>query len=499
MPVRTSCGLPFPSMDSLALEAYLDDDSRVGPPAAGSARGTAGGAACGDQVTISLRLDEGRAVDVRCDASGCAAARAAVAATAEILDGASLREAGLLDAARIAAELGGLSAVGAHAADLAAEAAHRALGAAVAGAEGTILAPPGDGRDRVLVAVSGGVDSAVAALCESEAGAEVFAVTLELWSDPANDGERSCCSADAVRTARAVAQGLGIPHLTFDLRDPFRAGVVEPFLAGYAAGDTPNPCVRCNGRVRIEPMVRLAEHLGADGLATGHYARTRDDGSGSLLTAAADPAKDQTYMLAGLDPEVLSRLRFPLGGLTKPEVRRVAARAGLPVAAKAESQDLCFLAGVGKAGFLARHGGLDDREGEIVDSAGTVLGTHRGHHRFTVGQRRGIGIAAPEPLYVLATDAAANRVVVGREAELDTRRVRIRDAILHRPAARVGAVKLRYRSRPLACRIGGPEAPGPGRHDRLVLELEPPARGPAPGQTAVLCDGDLVVGHGTIA
>jgi len=486
-------------MDATAFEAYLDDSSRRGEPLTGSARGSAGGAACGDLIAISLRLDEGRAADVRFEASGCAAARAAAAATAELLDGAGLREAGLLDAAAIAAELGGLSAVGAHAADLAAEAAHRALGAAVASAEGGILAPPGDGRERVLVAVSGGVDSAVAALREREAGADVFAVTLELWSDPANDGERSCCSADAVRVARSVAQAQGIPHLTVDLRDRFRAGVVEPFLAGYAAGETPNPCIRCNGRIRIEPMVRIAEQLGATGLATGHYARTRDDGSGALLTAAADPGKDQTYMLAGLPPAVLARLRFPLGGLTKPEVRAIAAAAGLAVADKAESQDLCFLAGVGKAGFLARHGGLDDREGEVVDTAGNVVGRHSGHHRFTVGQRRGLGIAAPEPLYVLATDATTNRVVVGGEADLDTRRVRIRDATLHRPGARVGAVKLRYRSRPLACRIGGPEAPGPGRHDRLDLELEAPARGPAPGQTAVLCDGDLVVGHGTIA
>ena len=422
----------------------------------------------------------GRAADVRFEASGCAAARAAAAATAELLDGASLREAGLLDAAAIAAELGGLSAVGAHAADLAAEAAHRALGAAVAGAEGAILAPPGDGRERVLVAVSGGVDSAVAALREREAGAEVLAVTLELWSDPANDGERSCCSADAVRVARSVAQAQGIPHLTVDLRDRFRAGVVEPFLAGYAAGETPNPCIRCNGRVRIEPMVRIAERLGATGLATGHYARTRDDGSGALLTAAADPGKDQTYMLAGLPPAVLARLRFPLGGLTKPEVRAIAAAAGLAVADKAESQDLCFLAGVGKAGFLARHGGLDDREGEVVDTAGNVVGRHPGHHRFTVGQRRGLGIAAPEPLYVLGTDAATNRVVVGGEADLDTRRVRIRDATLHRPAGpgRRGQAALPLAAARLPDRR--PRSPGP----RPPRSPRPRARGPRAGAGA---------------
>jgi tRNA-specific 2-thiouridylase len=486
-------------MDPVAFEAYLDDDSRRGEAVSEAACGSAGGAACGDLVAISLRLDGGRAVDVRCEASGCAAARAAAAAAAELLDGADLHESGLLDAAAIATELGGLSPVGAHAAELAAEAAHRALGTAVATATAPILPPPESG-DRVLVAVSGGVDSAVAALREREAGAEVIAVTLELWSDPANDGERSCCSADAVRTARAAAQAQGIPHLTVDLRDAFRAGVVEPFLAGYRAGETPNPCVRCNGRVRIAPMVALAERLGAAGLATGHYARLRDDGSGALLTAAADPAKDQTYMLAGLDPTVLARLRFPLGELTKPEVREIAAAAGLAVAAKPESQDLCFLAGVGKAGFLARHGGLADREGEVVDSAGAILGSHRGHHRFTVGQRRGLGIASPEPLYVLATDAATNRVVAGGAAELDTRRVRVRDATLHRPGSRVGAVKLRYRSRPLACRIGAPSggALSPGRHGRVELELAEPVRAAAPGQTAVLLDGEMVVGHGTI-
>ncbi len=486
-------------MDPVAFEAYLGDDSHAGEPVDGAARGTAGGAACGDLLAISLRLEGGCLADVRVEASGCAAARAAAAAAAELLDGATVPEAGLLDSAAVAGELGGLTPVGAHAADLAAEAAHRALGAAVAGSAEPILAPP-QGGERVLVAVSGGVDSAVAALLERKRGADVIAVTLELWSDPANDGERSCCSADAVRAARSLAQAQGIPHLTVDLRDSFRAGVVRPFLDGYASGETPNPCVRCNGRVRLAPMIALAERLGAAGLATGHYARIRDDGDGPLLHAAADEAKDQAYMLAGLPTAALGHLRFPLGGLTKPEVRAIAARAGLAVADKAESQDLCFLAGVGKAGFLAAHGGLGDREGEIVDSAGAVVGRHRGHHRFTVGQRRGLGIAAPEPLYVIATDAAANRVVVGPAGDLDTRTVRIRDAMLHRPAARVAAVKLRYRSRPIACHVnGGGELQGSGVCAGLELELDAPARAAAPGQTAVLFDGDLVVGHGTIA
>ena len=488
-------------MSGEALEHYLRDSSHAGEPLPGSSLGRAGGAACGDVLELSLTIDGGRIHGLRQDATGCGAARAAAAAAAELASGASLPDAARIDAAAISAELGGLSPVGAHAADLAAEALHRALGCAVAGGSAQLLDPPMGDRERVLVAMSGGVDSAVAALRERESGAEVLAITLELWSDPANDGERSCCSADAVRTARALAHSLGVPHLTVDLRDRFRAGVVEPFLAGYAEGRTPNPCVRCNGEVRIDPMVRIAERLGARWLATGHYARTHDDGEGRLL-ASADPAKDQTYMLAGLPTETLERIRFPLGELTKPQVRELAAASGLAVANRAESQDLCFLSGIGKTAFLARHGGLGDREGEIVDREGTVLGRHSGHHNFTVGQRRGIGLAGPEPLYVLGTEAEGNRVIVGTAADLEVSSVRVRDAILHRPSTRVREVKLRYRGRPLDCTItmgdGGGVVPA-GRHDDLRIELDPPVRAAAPGQTAVFCDGDLVVGHATVA
>ncbi len=488
-------------MDTAAFELYLSDSSRLGPPLSEDpALGRAGGAACGDIVEISLRLIDGRVSQVRRSASGCAAARAASAAAAELADGASLAEAALIGPTSISGELGGLSPVGLHAADLAAEALHRALGMAVSRSTGELLAPPADGRERVLVAMSGGVDSGVAALRERDGGAEVFAITLELWSDPANDGERSCCSADAVRTARALAHSLGIPHLTVDLREAFRAGVVEPFLAGYAEGRTPNPCVSCNGNVRIEPMVRIAERLGARALATGHYARLVNDGEGSLL-ASADPAKDQTYMLAGLAPELLELIRFPLGGLSKPRVRELARGAGLAVADRAESQDLCFLSGIGKSGFLERHGGLGDREGEIVDRDGRTLGIHKGHHRFTVGQRRGIGIGSSEPLYVLATDASTNEVLVGGAGDLEVSTVRVRDAVLHRAGERVKEVRLRYRSKPLRCAIATPDGfvAGPGRHQDLRLDLARPARAAAPGQTAVFCDGDVVVGHGTIA
>jgi tRNA-specific 2-thiouridylase len=201
-------------------------------------------------------------------------------------------------------------------------------------------------------------------------------------------------------------------------------------------------------------------------------------------------------MLSGLRPESLARLRFPLAELTKPRVRELAAAAGLPVAGKAESQDLCFLAGEGKRSFLARHAGLGVRPGDIVDRDGRRLGGHRGQHEFTVGQRRGIGVGGPEPLYVLATDANSNRVVVGPREQLATARVRVRQATLHRPGGRVDRVRLRYHARALPCRI---DAVGAGRHEELELELAEPAFGVAPGQTACLMSGDAVVGRATIA
>ncbi len=476
-----------------AFEHYFRDRSHWGDPQTGSHEGAAGGAACGDVVRLSLRIREGRVADVRCSAEGCGAARAAAAAAAELLDGATLAEAALLGAEAIDEELGGLSPVGLHGAELAADALHRALGAAAMGGEDLLAPPPTGERERVLVAMSGGVDSAVAAHLEGESGAEVFAVTLELWSDPANDGEASCCSPQAVRLARSVAHGIGIPHLTIDLREAFAAGVVQPFLDGYAAGVTPNPCVRCNGSVRLEPMIGLAERLGAAGLATGHYARVADDGEGPLLAPAGDDGKDQTYMLAGLPTELLGRLRFPLGGLRKAEVREIAAAAELPVASRPESQDLCFLAGVGKRGFLARHGGLGPRRGAIVDPTGRRLGEHDGHHEFTVGQRRGLRLAAPEPLYVLATDARANTVTVGTRRELACRHVEIEAPTFHRDAERIDAVKLRYRAPALACSVSG------NGEGRLRIDLERETTRPAPGQTAVFFADGLVVGHATIA
>ena len=465
-------------MGLTALTEHLQRPRGRGLTPPGGFTGAAGGALCGDLVRISLRLEGDRIAQAGFDAHGCGAAIAAGSAAVTLLEGRALLDAARIGPGQIAAELGGLMPAKLHAAELAADALHRALGAA-ARAQAQLPAVAG----RTLVAMSGGVDSAVAAvLC----GSRAVAVTLELWADPQNDGARSCCSPQAVRGARALAHSLGLPHLSLDLREEFRAGVVEPWLAEHAGGLTPNPCVRCNGAVRLDAMLELAERLGAQALATGHYARIQD----GLLRVAADLGKDQSYMLAALAPERLARLRFPLGELRKPAVRELALRLGLPVAAKPDSQDLCFLAGTDRAAFLARHGAIGDRAGELVDASGRRMGAHRGVHGYTVGQRRGIGIGGGTPLYVLATDADANTVTVGPREELATRTVELTGVVLHRPG--FDRVRLRYRQRPLGARATH------SRGGLLALELAEPAYGVAPGQLACLMDGDLIVGHATI-
>lgn len=470
------------------LEQHLRAPHARGPVPDGALVGSAGGHVCGDLVRIALRPEGGRIAAITFDAEGCGATLAAASACVLLADGASLLDAARIGPDEIMAELGGLSPGKRHAADLAADALHRALSKAWGGDDVKLDAT----RSRVLVAMSGGVDSAAAALIERRAGHEVVAVTLKLWADQGVDGTRSCCSPEAVIGARALAHSMGFPHITLDLQDEFRDAVVGDFLAEHDRGRTPNPCVRCNGLLRFDAMLALAERSGAGTLVTGHYARIEQDDQGPLLARAADGAKDQIYMLAGLDPVQLARVRFPLGDLTKPEVRELAREAGLHVADKRESQDLCFLAGTSRERFLARHGGQARRPGQIVDREGRVLGAHDGGVRFTVGQRRGLGVAAADPLYVLSTDAGTNRVVVGTRDELVTRRVDVTPATLYRDGARVDRVKLRYRSSTVACRI---ESAGEG----VVIELDEDVHGVAPGQTACFLEGDRVVGYGTIA
>jgi tRNA-specific 2-thiouridylase len=473
-------------MDSLAFEHHLTSPQGEGHMPADPFTVTFGGGECCDEVTFSVQTDGIRVTDAGFTANGCGASHAAGSAAVALIRGGTLLDAARVGPNEIADELGGLSPGKHHAASVAADALARALGAAVR-SRGALSADP----TRTLVAMSGGVDSSVAALlCQRDGDA--IAVTLELWSDTENDAEKSCCSTSAVSQARALAHRLGMPHFTLDLRTEFRAGVVEPFMASYAAGDTPNPCIGCNGHVRLDAMLEFADRLGCATLATGHYARVQD----GLLKLAADPAKDQTYMLAALSPASLERMRFPLGEYEKPKVREIAAQAGLPVASKVDSQDLCFLAGTSRARFLERHGESSPRPGEVVDPDGRVLGRHGGHELFTVGQRRGLGVYSSEPLFVIDKDAAANRVVVGPHERLMTDRVRVRGARLHREGARVDRVKLRYRSQALPARIC--DSPSAGNHRELMLELDEPVAGAAPGQLACLMDGELIIGWGTI-
>jgi tRNA-specific 2-thiouridylase len=339
---------------------------------------------------------------------------------------------------------------------------------------------------RVAVAMSGGVDSAVALL---RAGPDAIGVTLRLWLDPRGpDAERACCSPEAVLAARATCHRLGIPHVTLDLREEFRRAVVAPFVRGYAEGRTPNPCISCNGSFRFAELFAFAERAGASRLATGHYARVVEREGQLLLARAADERKDQSYMLARLDPHFLDRLWFPLGEQGKEETRAEAARAGLEVAARAESQEACFLAGGDYRDFLERHG-LGTEDGPLVDEDGNELGRHAGFWRFTPGQRKGLGLAAGEPLYALRSEPGTNTVVVGGRAALATREVAARGR-LHVPVTRA-QVKLRYRSPA----VGADVTAGAGG---FRLTLDEPAYGVAPGQAAVLYDGDAVVGAGTI-
>ena len=339
---------------------------------------------------------------------------------------------------------------------------------------------------RTAVAMSGGVDSAVALL---HAGEGAVGVTLRLWVDPnAAASERVCCSPAAVIAARETCHALGIPHVTLDLRDQFRSKVVEPFTRAYARGETPNPCTRCNGAFRFDELICFARRIGAERLATGHYARIVERDGAHAIARARDAAKDQSYMLATLEPASLERLWFPLGGQTKDETREQALAAGLAVAGRPDSQEACFLGGDDYRAFLTRRGAAPV-PGPIVDEDGRRLGTHQGYWRYTPGQRRGLGVAAAEPLYALSTEPATNTVVAGPRASLARRRVEVRGR-LDRDARRVEA-KLRHRSPAVSATVERSEC-------GFELVLDEPFYGVAPGQTAVLYEDDAVVGSGTI-
>ncbi|MEK6273877.1 MAG: tRNA 2-thiouridine(34) synthase MnmA [Actinomycetota bacterium] len=339
---------------------------------------------------------------------------------------------------------------------------------------------------RTAVAMSGGVDSAVALL---RAGPDAIGVTLRLWIDPKGpSSERACCSPEAVIAARETCHALGIPHVTLDAREAFRRAIVTPFVEGYARGETPNPCTRCNGSFRFGQLLAFARRAGAARLATGHYARIVEHRGQVLLARAADEQKDQSYMLARLDPRRLEQIWFPLGDQTKEETRAEAERAGMKVARRPESQEACFLGGGDYREFLERHG-LPAREGAVVDEKGATVGVHQGFWRFTPGQRRGLGVSVGRPAFAVRSDPETNTVVVGPREALARRSVSA-EGRLYASVTR-GDAKLRYRSPALSAHV---EATADG----FNLRFDEPVYGVANGQTAVLYEEDVVVGSGTI-
>jgi tRNA-specific 2-thiouridylase len=351
-----------------------------------------------------------------------------------------------------------------------------------------------------IVAMSGGVDSSVAAaLTAQRAGQEqTLGISLRLYStsEHAVRSGRSCCAPDDLYDARRAAAALGIRFYVYDAQERFRSEVIEHFVRSYAQGETPNPCVRCNDQVKFDWLLDRARTLGAGELVTGHYARVEqgDDGRWHLLRAR-DAAKDQSYFLHGLTQEQLSLVRFPLGGLTKPQVRALARSRGLPNADKPESMEVCFVAGRPVAEFLEAHG-VSAAPGEIVDLAGRVLGEHGGIHHFTPGQRRGLGVSHRLPLYVASLDAANQRVVVGSREEVARTSFRAMSASWVAEPPPGGArceVQIRHRGRPLPAEVMA------GSDGCVEVLLREPAVGVAPGQSAVFYQGDQVLGGARIA
>jgi tRNA-specific 2-thiouridylase len=365
-------------------------------------------------------------------------------------------------------------------------------------------------RGLVAVAMSGGVDSSAVAALLHQQGREVVGLTMQLWNQrrlPELQGngpaQHRCCSLDDVYDARAVAQHLKFPHYVVNFEEQFEARVVRPFVDQYLAGRTPIACTNCNTDVKFEPLLRMARQIGAERLATGHYARIRrNDANGRWeLLRACDETKDQTYFLWGLSQEQLSRSDFPLGELTKEEVRALARRANLPVADKPESMELCFVPTGNYVQFIQAYSqergiSLQSGEGEIVSEAGDVIGRHNGVHNFTIGQRKGLGFAAGKPLYVLSIDSEKNRVVVGEDDALRTTTFEIEDVnwvSCEKPSAPIRAsVKIRHKHEASPASVEALPA------NRARITFDSPQRAITPGQAAVFYDGDVVLGGGWI-
>ena len=351
-----------------------------------------------------------------------------------------------------------------------------------------------------LIAMSGGVDSAVAALLTAREGLRCVGCTMRLF-DSEDAGfeadERTCCSLSDAEDARAVAFRLGMEFYVFNFKDAFRREVMVPFVENYLRGLTPNPCIECNRALKFSALLRRAEELGCSRLVTGHYARTEFEDGRWKLKKALDRDKDQSYVLYTLSQEQLEKVRFPLGGYTKTQVRAIAAENGFVNASKPDSQDICFVPDGDHAAMIERFTGKASVPGPFVDREGRILGEHKGIERYTVGQRRGLGVALGEPMYVCAIRPGDNAVVLGPNEALFSREVNV--SAFHWISGEIpdgpvrGTAKIRYRHREAPVTA----YPAPGGGVRLVFDE--PQRAAAPGQSAVLYDGDAVLGGGIIA